>query len=184
MANKALRILESIRENTDAEVYDSMIKAYGVPEEKATPSKQFEYVKAMLCGLEHTCGAEATAKVMKPCGHQCISDGTIAKAKDVYKKAKNMDDFLNLLNERHIGGGKLHRKDGKIIGVYEKCYCGLPKYGKGMSPVYCNCSVGWFERLFSSVFEREVEVRKLQTILDGSDQCVFEITLKGCYDRV
>jgi len=82
------------------------------------------------------------------------------------------------LNEQHIGGGKLHIKDGKIIVIYTKCYCGLAKYVKDMPYEYCYCSTGWFERLFTSVLEKEVEVRKLQTITEGYDKCVFEINIQ------
>ncbi len=112
---------------------------------------------------------------MKPCGSQCIPESFIARAKSVYAKAKSIEDFLSLLNETRIGGGRLHIEDDKIIGIYEKCYCGLAKKVKGLSPLFCYCSEGWYERLFSSVFEKTVEVKKLRTILDGSERCEFEI---------
>ena len=34
---------------------------------------------------------------------------------------------------------------------------------------------GWFEKLFSSIFERKVLVGIIHTILDGFEECVFEI---------
>lgn len=60
-------------------------------------------------------GEAVAEKVMKPCGYQCISSSIIDKTKKLYEKSKNIDDFLQLLNEQHLGGGQLHINDGKII---------------------------------------------------------------------
>lgn len=178
MLFKALQILESIKENAGYEAYENIIKSCGSLGDNATPNKQSEYVRDMLNELENAYGAEMAVKVMRPCGYQCITDGIIKKAKIEYKKSESLDDFLKRLNELHIGGGGLHISDGRIIGVYEKCYCGLPKYAKGLSPEYCNCSAGWFEKLFSEAIGKNVEVRKIKTILEGADQCLFQIIIQ------
>lgn len=177
MDKRVKNIFESIRENAGAEAYENIIKACGSLDDNATQKKQFQYVKCMLSEIENNYGSKFIAKIMKPCGHQYISNATINKAKATYKKSENLEDFLRLLNEQHIGGENLHIKGDKIIGIYNKCYCGFPKQIKGMSYEYCNCSAGWFEKLFSYVFEKNVEVKKIQTILEGSDKCVFEIKI-------
>ncbi|MBU5591448.1 hypothetical protein KQI89_06705 [Clostridium sp. MSJ-4] len=177
MANKVDRILESIKTNTGIDGYNNIIAIYGVLDSKATPNKQAKYVKQIMDEIKENQGESVAEKVMKPCGYQCISSSVINKAKRLYKKSSNLDDFLQLLNEQHIGGGHLHTKDGSIIGMYSSCYCGLAKQAKDMSQIYCYCSAGWFEKLFSSVFGYSVKVRKVQSILDGSDKCIFEITV-------
>jgi predicted hydrocarbon binding protein len=164
MPNRIERILESIKTNAGEEIYERVISTCGETD-----------IKAILFELEKYCGAEGISNVMKPCGYQCISSNMIKRAKAIYKASKNLEDFLRLMNDERIGGGKLHLKDGKIIGIYEKCYCGLAKKVKDLSPLFCYCSEGWYEQLFSSVFEKPVEVKKLQTILDGSIKCEFEI---------
>ncbi len=135
-------------------------------------------VKTMLDLLQNTSGADTVAKVMKPCGSQCISGNTITKSKSIYAGAKNLQDFLERLNERRIGGGHLYLRDGKIIGIYEKCYCGIAKATKDLSQLYCHCSAGWYDRLFSAVLEKPVEVKKICTILDGAKRCEFEIIVQ------
>lgn len=114
--------------------------------------------------------------VLRSCN--CLSDSVIAKAKKSYTIANgDLMEFLRLLNEQHIGGGQLHIDDnGKIIGLYSSCYCGIPKATKDMPSCYCECSAGWFEKLFSSVFERKVEVKLICSILGGASECVFEIS--------
>jgi predicted hydrocarbon binding protein len=164
MPNRVERILRSIMANAGKDVYERLKNTCGETD-----------VKAILAELDKACGTEGVARVMKPCGYQCISNNMIRRARAIYKASKNLEDFLRLMNDERIGGGKLHLKDGKIIGIYEKCYCGLAKKVKDLSPLFCYCSEGWYERLFSSVFEKPVEVKKVRTILDGSDKCVFEI---------
>ena len=176
MANKADRILENIKTTTGMDSYNSVLTACGVLELKESPNKQAKYINLILKKINETQGKETAKRVMKPCGYQCISNSVIEKAKKLHEKSSDIDDFLKLLNEQHIGGGQLHRRDGKIIGVYNTCYCDFPKQTKDMSPVYCYCSAGWFEKLFSSILGDSVKVNILQSILDGSDKCIFEIS--------
>jgi predicted hydrocarbon binding protein len=165
MSNRIERILESININAGIDIYERVKELCGESD-----------VKAILAELENACGVEVVAQVMKPCGQQCIPESFIARAKSIYTETDSIEDFLNLLNETHIGGGKLHIKGDKIIGIYEKCYCGLAKKVKDLSPLFCYCSEGWYERLFSSVLEKPVKAKKVRTILDGSDKCEFEIS--------
>lgn len=46
---------------------------------------------------------------------------------------------------------------------------------KAMPACYCECSAGWFEKLFSRVLGKEVCVNLKHTILDGRDECMFEV---------
>jgi predicted hydrocarbon binding protein len=177
MASRLLNIIESVKNNAGEEIYEKVISSYGSVEDKLTPTKQSKLVKGILNELESNCDQDMIAKIMKPCGHKCISNGKIAKAKEIYKKSESLEHFLELLNEQHIGGGLLYVKDGKIIAIYSECYCGLPKYVKGMPASLCNCSVGWLERLFSLVFEKELKVKKIHTVLEGASQCLFEIDM-------
>lgn len=171
MGNRAENILYSVKEHCSECIY---IKAKNIiyNTEKITPAKQGKMVKSCLEMLEEN--KSDIKGVMRPCN--CLSDSTIKKAKQLLEKVnKNIDAFLNLLNENHIGGGQLHIEQGKIIGVYSKCYCGIPKNTKNMPSCYCECSAGWFEKLFSSIFEREISVNIIHTIVSGYDECIFEI---------
>ena len=165
MASRIERILESIKANAGDDIYEKISETCGKND-----------VKAIISELEKACGSVVVATVMKPCGSQCIPQGFITRAKAIYSQSQDLNDFLQELNKTRIGGGKLHVKDGKIIGIYEQCYCSLAKKVKDLSPLFCHCSEGWYEQLFSSVFGKPVEVKMMQTIFDGSDRCEFEIS--------
>lgn len=175
MSSKCERILDSIRLNAGDDIYKKIMEIYSELPLKSSTAKQAKYVKSILNELENNIGENIVEKVMKHCGHLCISNRTIEEAKQLFKKAENVEKFLDLMNEKHIGGGELHMDNGNIIGVYNKCYCGMAKNVENMPASYCNCSAGWFEKLFSSVFNKTVKVTKLHTILQGADKCAFKI---------
>ncbi|WP_461612401.1 DUF6144 family protein [Clostridium sp. Marseille-QA1073] len=175
MSSKCERILDSIRLNAGVNIYKKIVEAYGELPLKSSPTKQAKYIKSILNELENNNGENIVEKVMKPCGHLCISNRTIKEAKKLFERAENVEKFLDLMNEKHIGGGELHMDSGNIIGIYNKCYCGMAKNIEDMPVSYCNCSAGWFEKLFSSVFNKTVKVTKLHTILEGADNYVFKI---------
>ena len=64
----------------------------------------------------------------------------------------------------------------RAIAVYKKCYCNIPKKVENMNKKYCECSAGWYMRLFSEVFEKSVTVTIVDTIVNGAAECVFEIS--------
>jgi len=175
MSSKCERILDSIRLNAGEDIYKKIVEVYGELPLKSSPTKQAKYVKSILNEIENNIAENIVEKVMKHCGHLCISNGTIEEAKKLFERTKNVEEFLDLMNEKHIGGGGLHMDSGNIIGIYNKCYCGMAKNLEDMPASYCNCSAGWFEKLFSSVFNKTVKVTKFQTILEGADKCVFKI---------
>lgn len=176
MANKVERVLESINDKLGNEIYNDLVSKVGTIGDKPTPVKQGRYMKSLLDELSSNYGIETTKKVMRPCGYQCISNKVIKTTKLFYMESDNIEEFLKRLNENHIGGGYLHTKDNKIIALYDRCYCGIPKSAENISSIYCECSAGWFEKLFSSVFGKEVDVKGIDTILNGADKCTFEIS--------
>jgi hypothetical protein len=171
MENRVGNILNSIKENCSESIYAKARNIIGNTE-KITTAKQGNTIKSCLEMLEEN--KVDIKSVMRPCN--CLSNSTIKKAKELLDKAnKDIDTFLKLLNENQIGGGQLHIDQGKIIGVYSKCYCGIPKSTKDMPTCYCECSAGWYEKLFSSIFEKDVSVNIVHTIVSGYSECIFEV---------
>jgi predicted hydrocarbon binding protein len=164
VATRIDRIINNIKLHAGTDIYREVKKTRGTRD-----------VKAIVSELGKVSGTAAVAGVMRACGRQCIPNSYIIRARSIYEDSDNLEDFLTGLNKLRIGGGKLHTREGKIIGIYEQCYCTLARKTKDLSPLYCYCSEGWYEELFSAVFEKQVEVKKLHTILDGSSCCEFEI---------
>ena len=60
--------------------------------------------------------------------------------------------------------------------LYTKNVIVIPKKVENMNKKYCECSAGWYMRLFSEVFEKSVTVTIVDTIVNGASECVFEIS--------
>lgn len=168
--NKAKRIID----NMDRENAAAISSVIGTIDENATPLKQARYINDILNTAENM--NICMTNTMRKCGGCCLSANAVKIAKKLYAKSDNITEFLNLLNEADIGGRNLHISDGKIIAVYKKCYCNIPKKVDNLNKNYCECSAGWYMRLFSEVFEKKVNVEIVDTIVNGASECTFEIS--------
>ncbi len=130
----------------------------------------------MMDGLDKNVDEKAIAKMLEQCGRQCQSQSFIKKARAIYQKSRNTDDFLEKLARVYK---HLHREGGKVYLVYPKCYCSqVNKISKGrLSGTYCNCSRGWAKALFEGATGKPVEVTMEKSIINGNDQCKFRIVL-------
>ena len=168
--NKALRILQNMDEPASAAIRARI----GDIDAAATPRKPAAYIHQLLNTACDLC-IDMTAP-MRRCGGQCLSSSAVKTAKKLRAKAGDTAEFLRLLNEANLGGGQLRIESGRIIAVYTRCFCNIPKAAKQLNPRYCECSAGWYQRLFTEAFGRPVSVRILETIVGGASQCTFEIT--------
>ena len=155
--NKAKRLIE----NMDTESASAICSEIGTIDENATPLKQARYINNILNTSDKK--GICMTDTMRKCGGCCISANALKIAKKLYAKSNSIAEFLDLLNEADIGGRNLHISDNKIKIT-------------GMIYNYCECSAGWYKKLFSEVFEKNVSVKILNTIINGAEECTFEIT--------
>jgi predicted hydrocarbon binding protein len=134
------------------------------------------WITCLIAGLDEHVDEETRAKVLEQCGRQCQSQSFIKKARDIYQKSENIDEFLD--NFRQVYK-HLHRDGDEVYIVYPKCYCShVNKIPPGkLSATYCNCSRGWAKALFEGALGRPVEVIMEESIVKGDKQCKFRIIL-------
>jgi predicted hydrocarbon binding protein len=177
MPNRIDRIIESLRAEAPPETADRILESCGDPPAKPTPATQRQWVARLMEAMDASLDEPTRIRIMQNCGRQCLPTGYIAKAKALYESASDIDDFLRELNKTGLGGGRLERRGQIIHGGYDRCYCGLVKGSKTpISLTYCNCSGGWYQRLFESVLGKPVEVKVVDSIVHGADRCTFEIS--------
>lgn len=167
--NKAKRVLDHMAsENASA-----ICAKIGTIDDGATREQQAKYINEILDTAQrmHIC----TVDTMRKCGGCCLSPDIIEMGKTLYRRADDLERFLELLNREQIGGGGLHISNGKIIGIYKTCYCDIPQLVDQINRGYCECSAGWYEHFFSEVLRKRVTVKKIDTIANGATQCTFEI---------
>jgi len=135
-----------------------------------------KWITCLIAGLDGHVDEEARAKVLEQCGRQCQSESFIKKARNIYQKSENVDDFLDKFGQVYK---HLHREGDSVYIIYPKCYCSFVNkipVGK-LSATYCNCSRGWAKALFEGALGRPVEVVMEESIVKGDKQCKFRIIL-------
>ena len=134
------------------------------------------WISCLIAGLDRYVDEDTRAKVLEQCGRQCQSQRFVKKARSIYQKAKDVDEFLGKFGKIYE---HLHRQGDDVYVVYPKCYCSfVNKIPSGqLSATYCNCSRGWAKELFEGALGRPVEVVMEESIVKGDDQCKFRIVL-------
>ena len=65
---------------------------------------------------------------------------------------------------------------------YYYCHCpwvreSLKNQKASISPIFCNCSAGFYKQFWEAVLDQPVDVEVLETILQGNDKCKFAVHL-------
>ena len=134
------------------------------------------WVSCLIAGLDQYVDEDTRAKVLEQCGRQCQSQSFVKKARSIYHKSKDIDEFLGKFGKIYE---HLHVEGDNVSIAYPKCYCSfVNKIPSGqLSATYCNCSRGWAKELFEGALGRPVEVVMEKSIVKGDDQCKFRIVL-------
>lgn len=135
-----------------------------------------KWISTLIAGLDRNVDEKTRAMILEQCGRQCQSQSLIKKAREIYQKSKNTDEFLERFSQTYK---HLHIKGSKVYIIYPKCYCSqVNKIPKGnLSGTYCNCSRGWAKALFEGALGRPVEVTMEKSIINGDGECKFRIKL-------
>ena len=127
-----------------------------------------------------------------------IEGDRIQKAKQLFEESNDIQSFISRMEEekvigRNISfsanenaiyitkiyacdcGGGCH-SNNTIIG--QRCHCEYVNHlEKNISISYCKCSAVFFEPMFIPLFGENIEIKAVQTVLSGAEDCVFKITL-------
>jgi hypothetical protein len=84
LPNKVGRILENVRAVLGPNSHNSIVAGLGQLSPGATPSKQAKYAKQLVDMIVASSGEDAAERVMRFCGHWCISNSLIERAKKLH----------------------------------------------------------------------------------------------------
>ena len=139
--------------------------------------------KAFFQTLEQGVGtlpAEEREKLFRPCAEQC-AEGFVLKEQQrqfhecggdldaQYEKYGRSDYFFAEILER-----------GRVYEIgYPRCLCPMTEAGFAASPVHCECSRQSILYVLHTLLpNRNVKVETLHTVLGGSSECRFRVTVE------
>lgn len=148
--------------------------------DKLKPDKKSLWWNNAVERLESELGTEGAVDVMRTCGSKCCGQGQRKTAKRLMSESSSIEDFLDKVSNYEVKDGELEYKlvnNNTIIGKHNKCFCGQVKKSAELfkNKTYCQCSVEFNKQFFEAAFEKPVDVKLLQSIINGGDFCEFEI---------
>lgn len=136
------------------------------------------WLAAVIQGLERYADKDQQVEILELCGQSCAKYD-LQDLKKLKREARDQEELLALINE-HIPwcGDWVWEKD-HVYSTCESCGCPLIRdYHLELSPVFCLCSRGWVQTMFSEAFGEEVEVKLSKAIGRGDECCEFFVYLE------
>lgn len=120
--------------------------------------------------------AETASDIRKGC--RCKpSPAAVKELKRAWEAADGMADFIQKQNATAHGFTIESDGDSPVL-CYPVCYCSFVKRaGSGLPALWCQCSLGYAEDMFSQVFSRPIRAELLESVLLGGARCRIKIDL-------
>ncbi len=172
----------SLAQKVSQEVKDALLDGSEAITDQTSPAEKAAWAGQAMVRIDGTLSEPLRREILEDCGKQCIGASILEKAARIRRAAPDLENFLVGLNQSHIGGGTLIYAGGAIHATYSRCYCGMINGRRALiSPTYCNCSRGWFLKLFETVLKTPIKVELEQSIAQGAPDCRFRITLPASF---
>lgn len=139
--------------------------------------------------------------MQKPLYCPCVEehDDALAKGKALYEQARDLEEFVLLMNEKQVKGkwlaydqasrtltiAKRHgcacEKEGdtcEACAPSGKCHCDAVRHMRSSIPLaHCQCGAEYYRPLFEGIFGVPLILYPHETVLSGSQRCVIAIVL-------
>ena len=115
--------------------------------------------------------ADAQTAILNELGRDCAKSVQWAQ-----QYVGNPEGFFQFMYNR-CGETITFDRDAQVITVVTRerdCDCLLVNSAH-ISPVYCNCSIGWQQYTYETILGRKVEVTVEKAVIRGDLQCMFRI---------
>ena len=131
------------------------------------------WLETLMDSLKNNLDEEKRQEIFKDTGSFCARAHATALFKEIKMESNDINELIEILNEK-LKGTKWELIDkNKIKIIYEKCYCPIINAGIHNSEVQCDCSVGWLVENLGILFNKEVRVELLESVVRGGNQCTF-----------
>lgn len=136
-------------------------------------------------GIEHNERSADCIELLKKCGGNCAKRNLLPYMNGLKEELDGKGSMAEIAEiiSRHTGA-ECNPTDNGFILTYNRgkgCDCALVKGGYVTSPAFCNCTLGFHEMVWSTMFERSVTVELTETFLRGGTCCSQKIIVEGLH---
>ena len=113
-------------------------------------------------------------EILRNCGASCskaseLHQGALA-IRDQYPQESNVEVLFNAFKEAYYNSPNFSLNDETITLIFEECTCPLVQEGVN-NPFLCNCTMGYSQQIFTTLFNSPVKVELEESILQGRKVC-------------
>ena len=139
-------------------------------------------LNAILDGLSHL-DEETRDTLLRRCGEACAKEPMWGPASDIAERMsreeEDLDKLIERVNKEVSWCGEWIRSGDHISATCSVCGCPLVRHGiVRNTEVFCGCSKGWVEAIYSTALKRPVTAKLEQAIGRGDEACRFVVRVK------
>ena len=138
------------------------------------------WLSDLLDVIESSEPSQNYVELLKKCGGNCAKRNLLPSVSGLREELDGQSDLTEIAEiiSRYTGAECIPANNGFIL-TYNRgkgCDCALVNGGYVTSPIFCNCTLGFHETVWSTMFGRPVTVELLETFLRGGNCCSQKIT--------
>jgi len=145
------------------------------------------WIKRFMDVMDRTLDENKRKQLMMANGKQCFQDWIASQGRQITpqpfekwaaeRKKKNDDDSVriegNVIYFEYTSSAETGKTSPESV-----CLCPMVESKPlGISPTYCQCSIGYVKEMNEQTFGRPVEVELLDSVLYGGKRCKFKVTV-------
>ena len=120
------------------------------------------------------------AKLFRPCAVKCVKDKVLPELRRQFEECGcDLDrQYEKYGRSEYFFADIIERGHIYELG-YPRCLCPTVEAGFTSLPVHCECSRESIIYVLETLLpEKNIQVRKLHTVLDGAKECRFRVTVE------
>ncbi len=171
----SLRLIEAIRSHANEDAANAFAAMYPLSK-SADVDKKFRWACDVCTALETQFDADTTSAIRRDC--RCGDGKTMAQEiAACITKAGNLTDGCAMFSAKNRYAFLEYVSEHEVIFGYHACVCSCVKRAEGLMPLlWCECSAGYVEAMFTQVFGSTISVTMLGSVKGGSSRCTFRVS--------
>lgn len=113
-------------------------------------------------------------EILNKCGGACCETSKlyqdVCKVRNKNISETNIDKLFNEFKNEYYNSSNFTKVGNTITLIFEECTCPMVKNGVNNS-FLCNCTIGYSEKLFVTLFNKKVTIDLEKSILKGDGVC-------------
>lgn len=171
----ALRLHSAIVHHAGTPAAEAFMQAHPLPK-SAAPERKHGWACAVCRDMEAAFGEGAPA-IRRDC--RCNDGRTMAQEiARCLAKAGSLAEGCALFTAGNRYAFLEYVSEHEVIFGYHACVCSCVKRAEGAVPLlWCECSCGYAEAMFTQVFGPGVQVALLGSVISGDERCAMRVRI-------